>query len=115
MLQMLLKRQKSYHKPTFKKCMAINRDAGANKGQGGRNLERASLAPRYLSDLFVRISGVHPSELRNSKTDLSIPMLRTGNSQKSFAYHVASLWNRLDFENKMTPSINAFRSKLKEK
>ena len=35
------------------------------------------LAPRYLSDLFVRFSGVHPRELRNSKTDLAIPMLRT--------------------------------------
>ena len=45
-----------------------------------------SLAPRYLSDLFVRLSGVHPRELRNSKTDLAIPMLRTGNGQKSFAY-----------------------------
>ena len=24
------------------------------------------LAPQYLSDLFVRLSGVHPRELRNS-------------------------------------------------
>ena len=38
-----------------------------------------SLAPQYLSDLFVRFSGVHPRELRDSKTDLAIPMLRTGN------------------------------------
>ena len=50
-----------------------------------------ALAPRYLSDLFVRLSGVHPIELRNSKTDLAIPMLRTGNGQKSFAYRGASL------------------------
>ena len=50
-----------------------------------------SLAPRYLSDLSVRLSGVHPREFRNSKTDLAIPMLRTGNGQKSFAYRRASL------------------------
>ena len=74
-----------------------------------------SLAPQYLSDLFVRLSGVHPRELRNSKTDLAIPMLRTGNGQKSFAYRGASLWNSLDLERKMAPSINAFKSKLKEK
>ena len=74
-----------------------------------------SFAPRYLSDLFVRLSGVHPRELRSSKTDLAIPMLRTGNGQKSFAYRGASLWNSLDFDIKMAPSINAFRSKLKEK
>ena len=75
-----------------------------------------SLAPQYLSDLFVRLSGVvHPRELRNSKTDLAIPMLRTGNGQKSFAYRGASLWNSLDLETKMALSINAFKSKLKEK
>ena len=71
--------------------------------------------PPGLSDLFVRLSGVHPRELRNSKTDLAIPMLRTGNGQKSFAYRGASLWNGLDLETKVAPSTNAFKSKLKEK
>ena len=42
-------------------------------------------------------------------------MLRTGNGQKSFAYRGASLWNSLDLDTKMAPSINAFKSKLKEK
>ena len=74
-----------------------------------------SLAPRYLSNLFVRLSGVHPRELTNSKTDLAITMLRTGNGQKSSAYRGASLWNSLDLDTKMAPSINAFRLKLKEK
>ena len=58
-----------------------------NKGTGSmvyRSLN--SLAPQDLSDLFVRLSEVHPRELRNSKTNLAIPMLRTGNGQKSFAY-----------------------------
>ena len=62
----------------------------------------------------MRLSAVHPRELRNSKTDLAIPMLRTGNGQNSFAYRGASLWNSLDLETKMAPSINAFKSKLKE-
>ena len=74
-----------------------------------------SLAPKYRSDLFVRLSGVHPRELANSKTDLAITMLRTGNGQKSSAYRGASLWNSLDLDTKMAPSINAFRFKLKEK
>ena len=67
-----------------------------------------SLAPRYLSDLFVRLSGVHPRDLRNSKTDLAVSMLRTCNGLKSFAYRGASPWNSLDFDTKMAPSINAF-------
>ena len=69
-----------------------------------------SLAPRRLSDLFVRLSGVHQRKLRNSKKNLAIPMLITGNGQKSFAYRGASLWNSLGFD-----KIDAFRSKLKEK
>ena len=73
-----------------------------------------SLAPQYLCDLLGRLSGVHPRELRNSKTDLAIPMLRTGNGQKSFAYRWASLWNNLDLDTKMAPSINAFKSLLKD-
>ena len=78
-----------------------------------------SLAPQYLSDLFVRLSEVHPRELRNFKTNLAIPMLRTGNGQKSFeksfAYRGASLWNSLDLDTNMAPSINAIKSKFKEK
>ena len=74
-----------------------------------------SLAPQYLSDLSVRLSGVHPRELRNSKTDLAIPMLRTGNGQKSFAYRGASLWNSLDLDTKMAPTINAFKFNFKGK
>ena len=54
-------------------------------------------------------------DLRNSKTDLAIPMLRIGNGQKSFAYRGASLWNSLDLDTKMAPTINAFKFKLKEK
>ena len=71
-----------------------------------------SLAPQYLSDLFVRLSEVHPRELRNSKTILAIPIFRTGNGQKSFAYRGANLWNSRDLDTEMAPSINAFKSKL---
>ena len=74
-----------------------------------------SLAPQYLSDLFVRLSELHPRELRNSGTDLAIPLLRTANGQKSFSYRGASLWNSLDLDKKEAPSINAFRSKFKTK
>ena len=53
--------------------------------------------------------------LRNSKTDLTIPMMITGgNGQKSFVYGGASIWNSLDLDSEMAPSINAFKSKLME-
>ena len=68
-----------------------------------------------LSELFLRLFEVHPRNLRNSKTDIAIFLLRTGNGQKSFAYRGASLWSSLDLDTKMAPSINAFKFKLKEK
>ena len=79
-----------------------------------------SLAPQCLSDLFIRLSRV-PLALTServqetlSKTDLAIPMLRTGNGQKSFAYRGASLWHSLNFYTKMAPAISPFKSKVKE-
>ena len=42
-------------------------------------------APKYLKGLFHRLSGIQNRELRNSKTDLHIPLLRTSSGQKSFA------------------------------
>ena len=45
-----------------------------NKETGSRVYKSLnSLAPKYRSDLFVRLSGVHQRELRNSKTDLPYP------------------------------------------
>ena len=35
-----------------------------------------SLVSRHLNHPFVRLSELHPRELRNSKTDLAIPVLR---------------------------------------
>ena len=41
-------------------------------------------APDYLNGLFHRLSDSHSKVLRNSKTDLRIPMLKTSYRQKSF-------------------------------
>ena len=57
-----------------------------NKETGSIVYKSNSLAPQYLSELFVRLSEVHPRKLRNSKTDFAIPLLRTGNGQNSFAF-----------------------------
>ena len=43
-------------------------------------------SPKYLKELFHRLSDVQNRELRNSKTDLLIPLLRTSSGQNSFAY-----------------------------
>ena len=43
-------------------------------------------APDYINRLFHRLSDSHCKMLRNSKTDLGIPMLKTSYWQKSFEF-----------------------------
>ena len=43
-------------------------------------------APEYLKELFHRLSDTQIKELRDSKTGLHIPLLRTSSERKSFAY-----------------------------
>ena len=42
--------------------------------------------PKYLKELFHRLSDIQNRELRNSKTDLHNPLLRTSSGEKSFGY-----------------------------
>ena len=42
------------------------------------------LAPKYLSDLFVRLSNFHILEQRKTKSNLAVPLMRTVNGQKAF-------------------------------
>ena len=48
-------------------------------------------APDYLSTLFERLSRNTIKELRNTKTDLKLHLLKTSNGQKCFAYRGARL------------------------
>ena len=48
-----------------------------------------AIAPDYLRNLFQKVSEATNRQLRNSKTDLRLPLLRTSTGQKSFAYRGA--------------------------
>ena len=49
------------------------------------------LAPQYLCDLFIRNSHCSSYSLRNTGTDLRLPMKRSNNGQKCFSYRGAKL------------------------
>ena len=50
----------------------------------------------------------------DERTDyVRIPRMRTSNGQKSLAYRGAKDWNNLDSETKLVPSIQCFKSRLK--
>ena len=61
------------------------------------------LVPMYLSDIFSRNSTRDTIYLRNSENDLRVPLFKTANGQKSFAYRGAHLWNNLESEVKKRP------------
>ena len=42
----------------------------------------SDLAPKCLSDLLVRLSDFHTRELRNTKNDLAVPLMRIVSGQR---------------------------------
>ena len=72
------------------------------------------LAPKYLSELFVRLSDFHILELRNIKISLAVPLMRTVNGQKAFPYRGTKVWNKLNNITKEAPSVYSFKSGLRQ-
>ena len=52
------------------------------------------------------------SEWRSTETDLRLPLLKTVNGQKAFSYRGAKLWNSLEKEAKLAPSLKTFKERL---
>ena len=72
------------------------------------------LAPKYLSNLFARLSNFHILELRNTKSDLAVPLMQTVSGQKAFSYHGTKVWNKLNNIIKDAPSVYSFKSRLRQ-
>ena len=70
------------------------------------------LAPQYLCDLFTRKSLYSSYSLRNTGTDLRLPMKRSTNGQKCFSYRGAKLWNSLSAESKQATSLYSFKKTI---
>ena len=72
-----------------------------------------SLAPQYLGELFTKCSERSDRNLRSTETkNLQIPLLRTCTGQKAFSYRGAKLWNELNTETKLAPSLATFKKTI---
>ena len=71
------------------------------------------LAPPYMKSTFHKLSESCNHTLRNTSTDLRIPLCKTSNGQRSFSYRGVTVWNPLTLEIKTAPSLAAFKTKLK--
>ena len=70
------------------------------------------LAPQYLCDLFTRNSLCLSYSLRNTGTDLRLPMKKSANGQKCFSYRGAMLWNSQSTESKQATSLYGFKKTI---
>ena len=69
------------------------------------------LAPPYVKSMFHKLSESCNQTLRNTSTDLRIPLCKTSKRQRSFSYRGISVWNQLSLEFKTAPSLAAFITK----
>ena len=71
------------------------------------------LAPDYLSEIFTQNSASSRKNLRNTATDLNVPLMKTCNGPRAFSYSGAGVWNQLDSDVKHASSFKAFKNALK--
>ena len=71
------------------------------------------LAPPYMHSMFHKLSDSCNRNLRNTSTDLGIPLCKTSNGQRSFSYRGVTVWNLLSYEIKTAPSLATFKMRLK--
>lgn len=70
------------------------------------------LAPTYLCNLFTKKADCTERSLRNTNTDLRLPLKSSANGQKCFSFKGAKSWNSLSTEVKQASSVNAFKSHI---
>ena len=69
-------------------------------------------APQNICNLFQRNSDCSSRDLRNTATDLRLPMNTSLNGKKSFSYRAAKLGNALGNEGKQAPSLVSLKQNL---
>ena len=72
------------------------------------------LCPDYMAQMFQGQREQAKRTPRNIETDLKLPLFRTNNGQKSFAHRGVTVWNSLDHQIKLSPSLTNFKLRLKE-
>ena len=69
--------------------------------------------PQDMLNMFTKNSQLSKRNLRNTTTDLRLPLRKSTAVQKSFSYRGAKMWNSLSTECKETRSLRVFKSLLK--
>ena len=69
-------------------------------------------APQYLTELFSRNSQRSLHILRNTSTDLKLPLFKTASGQKCFSFRGVKYWNSLSAESKQAVTLHSFKASI---
>jgi len=72
-----------------------------------------NMVPDYLSSHFIFLSDTLTYNFRDSDCSLAIPQPCTNYCKRSLSYSGAVLWNSLPLDICQSPSLDEFKSKLK--
>ena len=71
-----------------------------------------NMAPPYLTGMFQPLRELHEIMLRDTNSNLRLPIMSTNMGQRSFSYHGADIWNKIDQNNKTGTSLQSFKRNL---
>ena len=71
-----------------------------------------NMAPPYLTGMFQPLRELHEIMLRDTNSNLRLPLMSTNMGQRSFSYHGADIWNKIKPNNKTGTSLQSFKRSL---
>ena len=71
-----------------------------------------NMAPPYLTGMFQPLRELHEIMLRDTNSNLWLPLMSTNMGQRSFSHHGADIWNKIKPNNKTGTSLQSFKRSL---
>ena len=71
-----------------------------------------NMTPPYLTDMFQPLRELHEKMLRDTNSNLRLPRMSTNMGQRSFSYHGADIWNKIEQNNKTGTPIQSLKRNL---
>ena len=68
---------------------------------------------KFVQTLNVKKSTRNARDLRNTETDLSIPLRKINNGQRAISFRGPKLWNNLKLDVKQAPTLATFKRRVK--
>ena len=71
-----------------------------------------NMAPPYLTGMFQPLRELQEIMLRDTNSNLRLPRMSTNMGRRSFSYHGADIWNKIEQNNKTGTSLQSFKRNL---